>query len=175
MGRSRTTLLFGLLLVIFAFVGQVVPLYTDWLWFQEVGYRQVFLTMLSYRGGLFTAVAVGVLVASGLLGVLAATTARSHVQRGADLLQAGLDASRDGDTETAVARFRAARAALAERASRRQRLAAALMPRSVLLRWRTTWVGWMARAVSVAGQVREFLAVLSPRRLLTGRGARTSP
>jgi hypothetical protein len=62
MGRSRTTLIFGLLLVAFAFLGQLVPLYTDWLWFQEVGYSQVFLTMLSYRGGLFTAVAVGVLI-----------------------------------------------------------------------------------------------------------------
>ncbi|HET9492549.1 MAG TPA: UPF0182 family protein [Methylomirabilota bacterium] len=79
MGRSRTTLLFGLLLVVFAFVGQVVPLYTDWLWFQEVGYRQVFLTMLSYRGGLFTAVALGVLIFLYVNLSFAARTARPDV------------------------------------------------------------------------------------------------
>jgi uncharacterized protein len=79
MGRSRTTLLFGLLLVVFAFVGQVVPLYTDWLWFQEVGYSQVFLTMLSYRGGLFTAVALSVLVFLYVNLTFAARTARPDV------------------------------------------------------------------------------------------------
>jgi uncharacterized membrane protein (UPF0182 family) len=79
MGRSRTTLLFGLLLVVFAFVGQVVPLYTDWLWFQEVGYSQVFLTMLSYRGGLFTAVALSVLVFLYANLTFAARTARPDV------------------------------------------------------------------------------------------------
>ena len=41
---------------------QGVPLYTDWLWFQEVGYTRVFTTTLSLRGALFTAVAVSVLV-----------------------------------------------------------------------------------------------------------------
>jgi len=79
MGRSRTTLLFGLVLVAFAFVGQVVPLYTDWLWFQEVGYSQVFLTMLSYRGGLFTAVALGVLIFLYVNLTFAARTARPDV------------------------------------------------------------------------------------------------
>jgi uncharacterized protein len=79
MGRSRTTLLFGLLLVVFAFIGQVVPLYTDWLWFQEVGYSQVFLTMLSYRGGLFTAVAVSVLIFLYVNLTFAARTARPDV------------------------------------------------------------------------------------------------
>ncbi|MGH7312869.1 MAG: UPF0182 family protein, partial [Candidatus Rokuibacteriota bacterium] len=79
MGRSRATLLFGLLLVVFAFVGQVVPLFTDWLWFQEVGYRQVFLTMLSYRGGLFTAVALGVLIFLYVNLTFAARTARPDV------------------------------------------------------------------------------------------------
>lgn len=79
MGRSRTTLLFGLLLIAFAFIGQVVPLYTDWLWFQEVGYSQVFLTMLSYRGGLFTAVALGVLIFLYVNLTFAARTARPDV------------------------------------------------------------------------------------------------
>jgi uncharacterized protein len=79
MGRSRTPLLFGLLLVAFAFVGQLVPLYTDWLWFHEVGYSQVFLTMLSYRGGLFTAVAIAVLIFLYVNLTFAARTARPDV------------------------------------------------------------------------------------------------
>ncbi|MBI2524827.1 MAG: UPF0182 family protein [Candidatus Rokubacteria bacterium] len=33
-------------------VGQAVPLYTDWLWFHEVGFPQVFTTMLALRGWL---------------------------------------------------------------------------------------------------------------------------
>jgi hypothetical protein len=43
------------LLVVFlvlAAVGQIVPLYTDWLWFQEVGFTQVFTTILTLRGWL---------------------------------------------------------------------------------------------------------------------------
>jgi uncharacterized membrane protein (UPF0182 family) len=43
-------------------VAQLVPLYTDWLWFIEVGYSQVFLNILSLRGTLFTALFIGVLV-----------------------------------------------------------------------------------------------------------------
>src|SRR5207249_3685659 len=41
---------------------QVVPFYTDLLWFEEVGYTGVFWTTLSLQGGLFTAVTLGVLV-----------------------------------------------------------------------------------------------------------------
>src|SRR5437879_10387720 len=54
-----------LLLVVFlalAAVVQVVPFYTDLLWFEEVGYTGVFWTTLSLQGALFTAVALGVLV-----------------------------------------------------------------------------------------------------------------
>src|SRR5438552_15103946 len=47
-------------LVVLAVLLQLVPMYTDWLWFQEVGYSQVFLTTLSLRGGLFGAVALAV-------------------------------------------------------------------------------------------------------------------
>jgi uncharacterized membrane protein (UPF0182 family) len=53
------------LLVVFLALGlvaQVVPLYTDWLWFQEVGYAEVFTKILALRGSLFTALALGVLV-----------------------------------------------------------------------------------------------------------------
>src|SRR5438067_2504551 len=45
-------------LVVLALLLQLVPLYTDWLWFQEVGYSQVFLTTLSMRGSLFAVVAL---------------------------------------------------------------------------------------------------------------------
>src|SRR5687768_16645281 len=62
MGRSRAAVLLVIVFLALGFVGQVVPLFTDWLWFQEVGYPQVFLTTLSYRGSLFTAVAVSVLI-----------------------------------------------------------------------------------------------------------------
>jgi hypothetical protein len=34
-------------------LGQAVPLYTDWLWYGEVGFTQVFTTVLSLRGWLF--------------------------------------------------------------------------------------------------------------------------
>ncbi|MBI2206977.1 MAG: UPF0182 family protein [Candidatus Rokubacteria bacterium] len=51
-----------LLFVLFGAVAQVVPLYTDLLWFQEVGYSQVFYTTLSTRGALFTALAVIVVI-----------------------------------------------------------------------------------------------------------------
>src|SRR5437660_950972 len=54
-----------LLLVVFlalAAVVQVVPFYTDLLWFEEVGYTGVFWTTLSLQGALFTAVALAVLV-----------------------------------------------------------------------------------------------------------------
>src|SRR5438132_1246443 len=55
----------GLLLLLFLALGlvaQLVPLYTDWLWFQEVGYTAVFTTTLALRGALFTGLALSVLV-----------------------------------------------------------------------------------------------------------------
>ena len=56
-------MLFGALaLVILIATAQLIPLYTDWLWFQEVGYSQVFLTMLSSRGWLFLIVSIGFLI-----------------------------------------------------------------------------------------------------------------
>ena len=48
---------------------------------------------------------------------------------------------------------------------------AVLMPRSVILRWRSTWTGWTSRASRVAARVRDATTALSPRRLLT-RAAR---
>ncbi|MBI3635968.1 MAG: UPF0182 family protein [Candidatus Rokubacteria bacterium] len=62
MGRSQAIFVFVAALFVVGLTAQTVPLYTDWLWFQEVGYGQVFLTTLSLRGSLFAAVALGVLV-----------------------------------------------------------------------------------------------------------------
>ena len=73
MARTRPVVLLVLALVVLGVVGQVVPLYTDWLWFQEVGYTAVFLSVLGYRGAVFTAVAVAVpYVLTWPLAVLAA-------------------------------------------------------------------------------------------------------
>src|SRR5918996_606675 len=62
MRRPPPVLVLVFALVVLGVVGQVVPLYTDWLWFQEVGYSQVFLSILSLRGALFTAMLVAVLI-----------------------------------------------------------------------------------------------------------------
>ncbi|HMH49307.1 MAG TPA: UPF0182 family protein [Candidatus Acidoferrum sp.] len=79
MGRSRAAFLLILALFVLGFVGQIVPLYTDWLWFGEVGYVAVFLKILSLRGTLFTAVAVGVLIFLYANLTFAARTARPDV------------------------------------------------------------------------------------------------
>jgi uncharacterized membrane protein (UPF0182 family) len=53
----RSPLRFALLLVavlLFLAGPSLVRFYTDWLWFGEVGYQRVFLTMLQSQGGLFT-------------------------------------------------------------------------------------------------------------------------
>ena len=62
MRRPQPIVLLVVAAVALGIVAQVVPFYTDWLWFGEVGYRNVFWTTLSLRGGLFTAVAVGVML-----------------------------------------------------------------------------------------------------------------
>ncbi len=59
---------FGLVLLVafllLAGLGQAVPLYTDWLWFQEVGFTQVFTVRLALAGWLF--IGVGLAVAAFL-------------------------------------------------------------------------------------------------------------
>ena len=62
MNRPPPVLLLLLALLALAIVAQIVPLYTDWLWFGEVGYTSVFVKILSLRGSLFAALAVAVLV-----------------------------------------------------------------------------------------------------------------
>jgi len=67
------------LFFLLAIGAQVVPFYTDWLWFGEVGYTGVFWTTLSLRGALFTAVTVGVLVFLGANLMFAARIAAPDV------------------------------------------------------------------------------------------------
>ncbi|HEV2057245.1 MAG TPA: UPF0182 family protein [Methylomirabilota bacterium] len=57
-GRRSPRLGFWLVLafIVLAGLGQAVPLYTDWLWYREVGFTQVFTTVLSLRGWLFLGV-----------------------------------------------------------------------------------------------------------------------
>jgi uncharacterized membrane protein (UPF0182 family) len=51
--RPVRFLLFAILALIFFAGPTLVGFYTDWLWFGEVGYQQVFLTMLRAQGTLF--------------------------------------------------------------------------------------------------------------------------
>jgi uncharacterized membrane protein (UPF0182 family) len=60
-------------------LGQVIPFYTDWLWFQEVGYSQVFTTTLSLRGALFALLALAVAIILWANLTLAARTAAPDV------------------------------------------------------------------------------------------------
>jgi uncharacterized membrane protein (UPF0182 family) len=79
MGRVRAIVVVAGALLAVGVVGQIVPLYTDWLWFDEVGYTRVFLTILGLRGSLFTAVAGGVVLVLYVNLTLAARTARPDV------------------------------------------------------------------------------------------------
>ena len=56
-GRRSPRLGFWLILafIFLAGFGQAVPLYTDWLWYGEVGFTQVFTTVLSLRAWLLLA------------------------------------------------------------------------------------------------------------------------
>ncbi len=51
--RPRVGLWLLLAVLILGAGGQAVPLYTDWLWFKEVGFTQVFTTRLALNGWLF--------------------------------------------------------------------------------------------------------------------------
>ncbi|MFF5178401.1 transglutaminaseTgpA domain-containing protein [Micromonospora sp. NPDC000316] len=67
---------------------------------------------------------------------------------------------------------RAVRGALATRADRRTRLLAAVLPPSVLLRWRIGLADTSGRLVALTGRVRYRLLRWSPRRILASRAAR---
>ncbi len=62
MTRGQPVILLLLVFLALGLVAQVVPLYADWLWFQEVGYAEVFTKILALRGALFAVLALGVLV-----------------------------------------------------------------------------------------------------------------
>ncbi|MGW0506565.1 transglutaminase TgpA family protein [Micromonospora sp. NPDC003241] len=68
--------------------------------------------------------------------------------------------------------LRTVRGALAERADRRTRLMATMLPPSVLQRWRTTVADTSSRLVNSGGQVRHRLLRFSPRRLIANRASR---
>ncbi|MCS6862478.1 MAG: UPF0182 family protein [Abditibacteriales bacterium] len=57
--RTITVVILFLVLLLLFFGGSLIAFYTDFLWFQEVGYTSVFLTALKAKGVLFTAGAVG--------------------------------------------------------------------------------------------------------------------
>ncbi len=52
-GTRRVLIFLGLLFVAFLVFHNVVPFYTDWLWFREVGYTNVFSTTVLAKSGLF--------------------------------------------------------------------------------------------------------------------------
>src|SRR5256884_7754441 len=79
MNRGQPVVLLLLLFLALSLVAQFVPLYTDWLWFQEVGYTEVFTTTLALRGSLFAGLAVGVLIFLYVNLTFAARTAAPHV------------------------------------------------------------------------------------------------
>ena len=53
---TRTRLLVPLVFLLLVFVGpSLLAFYTNWLWFGEVGYQQVYATTLRTQGTLFVA------------------------------------------------------------------------------------------------------------------------
>ena len=79
LSRPKPIVLLLLVVIVLGLVAQVVPFYTDWLWFGEVGYPQVFTGILALRGVLFLAMAVGVLLFLWANLTLAARTAAPDV------------------------------------------------------------------------------------------------
>jgi hypothetical protein len=60
MPRSPLLILLVLILLVLPLGGQVLTLYTDWLWFQEVGFASVFATILTAKSVLGVAAALAV-------------------------------------------------------------------------------------------------------------------
>jgi uncharacterized membrane protein (UPF0182 family) len=79
MGRPQPIAFVVVAFLALGLLGQLIPLYTDWLWFQEVGYTQVFTTTLSLRGTLFALVALVVALFLWANLTLAARTAAPDV------------------------------------------------------------------------------------------------
>jgi uncharacterized membrane protein (UPF0182 family) len=64
MRSSRGLLVVVLLIALFAAL-EAVPFFTDWLWFEEVGYSPVFLRVVTLRGALFLVVGLATLLFVG--------------------------------------------------------------------------------------------------------------
>jgi len=77
--RPRVGLWVLLAFVALSLLGQAVPLYTDWLWFQEVGFTTVFTTRLTLSGWLFMGLGGAVFVFLFVNLSLAARTAPPDV------------------------------------------------------------------------------------------------
>ncbi|HET7875088.1 MAG TPA: UPF0182 family protein [Methylomirabilota bacterium] len=77
--RPRLGLWLLVALVVFGAAGQAVPLYTDWLWFREVGATQVFTTRLALSSWLFLGVGAVVWIFLFLNLTLAARSAPPDV------------------------------------------------------------------------------------------------
>jgi len=77
--RPRLGLWLLLGFILLSLVGQAVPLYTDWLWFQEVGFTTVFTTRLQISGWLFIGLGAAVFVFLFVNLSLAARTAPPDV------------------------------------------------------------------------------------------------
>jgi len=79
MRRPPPVVILVLAFIALGLVAQLVPFYTDWLWFDEVGYRDVFLSILSTRGALFTGMLAAVLIFLWINLSFAASTAAPDV------------------------------------------------------------------------------------------------
>ena len=79
MRRPPPAVILVVIFVALAIAAQLIPLYTDWLWFGEVGYTDVFLSILSLRGTLFTAMLLSVLIFLWVNLAFAARTAAPDV------------------------------------------------------------------------------------------------
>ena len=78
MRRAQVVALAAVLLAV-AGLGEGIALYTDWLWFEEVGYTGVFLTILLVQAGLVAVAAAGVFAALFLNARLATRRAAPDV------------------------------------------------------------------------------------------------
>ena len=77
--RPRLGLWVLLGFIALSLIGQPVPLYTDWLWFQEVGFTSVFTTRLTLSGWLFLGMGAAVFV---FLFINLSVAARTALGRG---------------------------------------------------------------------------------------------
>ena len=105
MQRSRALILFGILVLI-TVVPALIKFYTDWIWFAQVGYLEVFLRSITARlalGSIAFVLAFGVLAANFYLAARTLTRPdplrhprSDHRRARADQVLYGLDLVRAG-------------------------------------------------------------------------------